>query len=480
VTALLDAASREALAPSLMLGTARQAPPVERALGGLVDPAEPGSVLQALALLGQHGRFRRPAAAAPEIAPPRFADPRPILPEAARPLLRALFGAKGASVTDAVALAVADAIEVRRLGLHPFDLPFLDAFVKVHADRLGPGAAAWADRDAKAGEGEAWAFVEALDETNWQTARPAQKAGFIRDLRGRDPERARALVEQAWSGERAPVRVLLLKSLARGLSPADQPFLEALASDRAPSVREAAEALLGRLPGSPHAAKRLVAALARIKVTRTGILRRRAALEIDYPATLRDEQREAWAVAQFGPIPVGDMASGLDLRLEELEKAAAEDAVLASVLAVQATAAGRYDLLARLVEGGNALAWTATLQADEGEPPDAAAWSAAAIRPESWTSLPDASTLTRLRARLRRPLEPQTFEALLGAACWYGFLDRTEQEPRPAAAETISALAALAPSGMRQRLRRAIEKLPWNLTVRALTTLTLLDLIEAA
>jgi len=63
MTAMLDAGSVEGLTRSVMLGTARHPAPVQKVFGGLVEPNDPKAALKALALLGQHGRFRRPAEA---------------------------------------------------------------------------------------------------------------------------------------------------------------------------------------------------------------------------------------------------------------------------------------------------------------------------------------------------------------------------------------------------------------------------------
>src|SRR5262249_21278670 len=167
MTAMLDAASVETLTRSVMLGAARNAAPVQRAFGGLIAPDDPKAALKALALLGQHSRFRRPACAAPASVDPLFPDDRAIVPEAARPLLRSLLSGKGGDVTDAAALAIADAMERRRLRLHPFDLPRLDDFVKAHADQLGASAVAWTQRHATTTTPDTYSFVETIDETNW-------------------------------------------------------------------------------------------------------------------------------------------------------------------------------------------------------------------------------------------------------------------------------------------------------------------------
>jgi hypothetical protein len=475
---MLDAASVEILTRSVMLGYSRQAAPVQKAFGGLVEPDDPKAALKALALLGQHSRFRRSAYAAPTSMEPLFRDERAIVPEAARPLLLSLLSSKAGDATDAVPLPLADAMERRRLRLHPFDLPRLDDFVKAHADQLGASAVAWTLRHATTTTPDAYSFVETIDETNWTHGRPAQRAAFIRSQRATDAARARALVEGVFASEQAPVRLVLVKALAENLSPADQPFLEGLAKDRAPTVREAAEGLLARLPGSPQAAKRLAECLSRIKRAKAGVLRRHTALQLDYPATVKEWQRETWAISTFGTIALEDFAKGLQLSIDEIAAATADDQVLSTVLAVQASQARRYELLARLVRERAANAWVAMVQADDLDILDPAAWSAAAIQPDLWTEMPVAVLLMRLYAKLRMPLPAPTSEHLLASKAWRDLLSSAEQNMlQPIMFSTI---AVLIPAALREALRKQLAPLPTEFTARALRAMTLLDIIEAA
>src|SRR5262245_32095170 len=100
---MLDAVAVEVLTRSLMLGTARQALPMERVFGGTIAPDDPKATLKALALVGQHSRFRRSPPTAPAAAAPLFPDDRRIIAETARPLLISLLsGKRGGTATDIV------------------------------------------------------------------------------------------------------------------------------------------------------------------------------------------------------------------------------------------------------------------------------------------------------------------------------------------------------------------------------------------
>lgn len=480
---MLNATSAEALMRSFMLGTGRQAAPVAKALGGLVDVGADKAGLQALALLGQHQRFVRRWSRRVEAARPGFEDSRALPPAAARPLMISLLSGRNGSADDGLAHAVAEALDRGRLRVHPFDLPRLDAFVRRHADSLGTSVLAWINRNAAPEEGEEtnpYFFVEQVDASNWQQSWPSQKAAFIREQRRLDPDKARDLVIGAFASERAPVRVGLVKALATGLSAADTAFLESLAGDRAPSVREAAETLLGRLPGSAASAKRLTECIGRIKVEKTGILRRGRALSLDYPATIRPHQQLHWAFETFSGVGLATLAEELGLGIEDLAKSA-KDAVLGLVLAALAVREGHWPLLASLSEGRSDL-WPLLDQLEDVDlgRDGAASLQAALIRPALWSELPTADQWTKLYTALRAPLSPALFKAVMTSKAWRALPAGTDENPGAATSMTLSAIAALAPASERAGLRAELRAFNPAVTARAGQGLTLLDLIDTA
>jgi hypothetical protein len=74
-------------------------------------------------------------------------------------------------------------------------------------------------------------------------------------IRAVDPARGRRWVEAAWPAEKAPVRAALLGALITGLGADDEPFLASALADRSGAVRDAALALLVRLPDSAVATR---------------------------------------------------------------------------------------------------------------------------------------------------------------------------------------------------------------------------------
>src|SRR5262249_15008753 len=150
---------------------------------------------------------------------------------------------------------------------------------------------------------------------------------------------------------------------------------------------------------------------------------------------------------------------------DEVAAAAADDPVLSTVLAVQASQARRYDLLARLVRERAVNAWLAMVQVDDLDILDPEAWSAAAIQPDLWAEVPG-DPLIRLYAKLRMPLPPPTAERLLASKAWRGVLGKAEQDtPAPIMFSTI---ATLVPSSLRETLRKQLAALPPEFNARAL------------
>lgn len=480
---MLEATSVEALMRYFLLGTGRQAAPIAKALGGILDAEAEKAELQALALLGQHQRFLRRWSQRVKVKKPAIEDSRTLPPPAARTLMVSLLAGKNGSIDDGLAYAIADALDRREMKIHPFDLPRLEAFARLHADSLGTSALAWVNRNAASEEGDGdspYSFVEKIDASNWQQGWPSQKAGFIREQRRIDAGKARDLVAAAFASERAPVRASLVKALAVGLSAADVPFLESLGTDRAPSVREAAEVLRGRLPGSAASAKKLQDCIGRIKIQKTGLLRRGRALSLDYPATIRPHQQPQWAFQTFAGIGLDQLAEELDMSVEEIAKGA-NDAVLGLVLAALAVREGRWPLLAGLSEGRSDL-WPILDQVEDADLDEMAvsALQAALVRPALWSELPAAEPWAKLYTVLRAPLSPAMFKSVMTSKAWRALPAGTDDNPAASTAAILSALAALAPASERGGLRAELRSFNPALTSRANQGLNLLDLIDFA
>jgi hypothetical protein len=84
----------------------------------------------------------------------------------------------------------------------------------------------------------------------WQTGDRAARLSLLSRLRFGEPARALALVQSTWSQAPAEERARFIAALEKGLSPADEAFLESALDDRSKEVRRTAAGLLARLPRS--------------------------------------------------------------------------------------------------------------------------------------------------------------------------------------------------------------------------------------
>jgi hypothetical protein len=165
-----------------------------------------------------------------------------------------------------------------------------------------------------------WRWVEgALVETPdasledaerlWQEGTPGQRRGALRRVRMEHPDMARAWIAAVWRQEKADFRVELLNVLEGGLSPEDEPFLEATLDDRSANVRARAAELLARLPGSSLLAR----------------MRERADILLDYspapPQRLKTLMRSVFGGAEQG----GTLAVRPP---DQLDKAAQRDGIV--------------------------------------------------------------------------------------------------------------------------------------------------------
>jgi hypothetical protein len=207
----------------------------------LADPALLASLLDAAASLG----YRAPAPLLPALLDAAVKD------HALRPLVAAVLGARG-----------------RWLAGYRSDWqPVAEAAVPGAAgpDAAGPDTAGpdTVGPDT-AGPGAAGPGAAADDPAIWETGRRPERRGYLAALRARDPAAARDLLAAGWSAETGDDRADLLGVLARGLSAADEEFLETVLDDRKAPVRAAARRLLTQLPGSAftrRAAQRATALL---------------------------------------------------------------------------------------------------------------------------------------------------------------------------------------------------------------------------
>lgn len=268
---------------------------------GVLDPDDPAAaVLDAAALLTAARRAGVVPAAGAACPAPAGPDTAPELSARAAGALEEAAGAAPGLLAGLLTAAAGRGYRAPA----PLLPTLLDAAVKEPALRPAVAAVLGARGRWLAAHREDWQRVADLavagrpdssagpgDAAVWETGRRAERRAYLAALRDRDPGAARDLLAAGWARETGEDRADLLGVLARGLSAADEEFLEAALDDRKAAVRATAAGLLARLPGSAFTRRAADRAAALLRVERRGLGRRLAASLPDDgpdPAAARD------------------------------------------------------------------------------------------------------------------------------------------------------------------------------------------------
>jgi len=464
--------------PALLAGTSRQPMNFSAGLEVLQRADAAGATLDALSLTAQALRFQRPLPPPSFNAEAEIQDHRPILPDALRRTLIRLLNDK--KTTDDLDLALAWAFARCKVRPHPFDLPKIDAFVRVHAEHLGQTAQHWTEqREDSAVEPQNYFDADELDAATWSRAPLGQRARFIAEGRKRDAAAARALVESVWAQENADGRVRLLMALEAGLSNGDQAFLEGLAKDRAPRVRSLAQRYLARICGGAGEHPALQACLERIRRSTTGLLKKRTALTLELPATVKEHEAKSWIRSAFADVSCDELARALDLSEAAMMESAAKNENLLLAFTLMATQDRRLDLLDSIVGGGLNDAWEQLsvcavpelgLMATE----ERLRWAEILVRPYGGKPPTSYAAWSWLHRALQGAGPAVLFEPVFRSSRWLTDL----LDDKKLSSEWLELLASLCPAEQRGQLRALMTPLDPTLTITALPLLEILDSLE--
>jgi hypothetical protein len=460
------------VAPMLLSGARRQA--LEGQLERL-GPDRDKALRNALSLAGQALRFTRPQNPAEYAVESWPRDERPILPQALRaPILRLLD-----RCTEDTARALAVALETQRLRPHPFDLPKMDGFVRRHSDRLGVTAQYWVQRETNTSTARGYFDAVELNAETWTEAPPRMRAKFLREMRKRDAEGARLLLEKSWNGEDAERRVQLISVMQTGLSAADTEFLEKIRKDRAPRVRAVAQRFLAALSGSAGENPALAACMERIQRSKSGLLKKREVLKIELPATVKEHEAARWIQEQFADVTLDELVRACELPdAQSLVDAALKDENLLFALALMASREKRFDLLAtiadELPDAWGKMSSSNWEDASLDEPAERAAWAEAILRPKKWLSPAPFPAWSWLHRQMEGPLPAEVMRKVFASNAW---TEQLEEEKKPGT-EMVQVFCALCPSGLRDQLRSQLEPLDAERKDKGLMLLEILDSLE--
>jgi hypothetical protein len=456
--------------PALLAGTARLQISRDASDTSALDP------LSALSLAGQALRFERPVAPENYTADLPIRDDRKLLPEVVRkPLLWLL---RSRHTTNDFQLAIAWSFARLRLRPHPFDLPRMSGFVKVHAEHLGATALHWAHQDTGAKGPAPQPFYEQdeIDEKNWQSAPPAVRVRAITRLRKQDPLAGLTLLRAMWTSEDADMRVRLLEALQPEMNEADREFLEGLSKDRAPRVKALAERMIFRLNGFSGENAALREVLARIEQKTEGLLHKRVVLSLDVPATVKEHTLKAWVRDAFSELSCEELAHGLNLSETALVDASAKDPNLLLALALMAARDRKLPLLQKVLESLPD-AWEQMAQCGPIDFTDISsdvrlAWATILARPYGSNPPFSLAAWTWMHRALRGPLPEDLMLAVLQSSTWQEKLQEAK------GSEWTQLLAATCPPAAREKLRHMLGTNEPTQTVEALALLDILTAME--
>jgi hypothetical protein len=424
--------------------------------------------------MGQALRFERPATPESFIVEPEIKDERKIIADRLRrPLIRLL---TSKNATEHPARALARAFDRLRLRPHPFDLPLIDAFVRSNAEKLGPTAQHWADRQKPEAETQSYFDPELLDESNWMQAALSRRVAYLEERRRDDANAARALVESTWAQEEADARFRLLQVFQTGLSMSDQSFLSTLDKDRAPRVRALAARFLARL-GASSENPALAACLERIKQSQSGLLRKRTTLQIELPANVKDQAASRWILQTFADVSLGELAGAFKVTEKELIDAAAKSDPLLLALALIATNEHRLDVL-ELVVAKLPNAWELMFEAGldtlgtmTGS--ERQRWEEIVVHPYR----KDVPTTYSLWDWLHRITDTEAPASAMEIALHAKLLTKVPENER-GSGPWVEMMAAICPASQRQELREQLNQFDQSQSVTPFALLDILDGME--
>ena len=427
------------LTQSLMLGLSRNPFP---------DASPPP--LTALSLISVWKGCAEPVAPALSGAGERLTERQAFLSDdSRRALIRLLSGRKQADGEE-ISRAALRAVSRNGLALHPFDYARLEEALTRHAAELNAAERAWlsAVRPERELPEAAYDGPPVSEETLADAGKQA-KLGFLRRLRAEQPGKARILLASLFSSEAAAMRGSLLEILALNPDIDDAPFLTELANDRAATVREAAEKILGRIAGTSAFDKRIERLRERLSVKTEGIILRKKVLAFSKTASAKPHEVINEQTELLEGLRLHDVAQALGESENSLMDIAARTDKLrhaAFLLLVKAAEAGRFDLVkahAGLLEDADGRASIEFLAA-LAPSADAAARRAVAelvLKPERWSSFPAYGAGTALLSFFDGPAPQDLARRLLDMPAW----SRAE----PALLETqLNHYAPLFPAGL--------------------------------
>lgn len=193
----------------------------------------------------------------------------------------------------------------RGFSVHPLD------YMPENFEDLPTCYLAWENWEERGGEA-----VSDLSEDTWDSFLPMERVHALKDMRGRDPAAARALLENKASELNAEHRLKALSVLNVHLGPDDISYLEDLrVNDRSQKVKAFAESLLVRL-GKSFDEEENAHELAEFhEATKSGLIMRKSVVR---PKKLKTTAQENRRSDLFELVSLGGLAKALGIAADAL------------------------------------------------------------------------------------------------------------------------------------------------------------------
>jgi len=439
--------------PVLLTGTKRSDLPLAEVFGDTIETSDPAANLKALSLTGQYLRFSRPVQpSALKLAAPIPSD-RPLLNEALRKTFCKLLHEVKNENAGLLSEAIAQALARKKIAPHPFDFETVEAFIINYAEDLGSQAFAFAQGQKPETEHTDYFDWSNLDASCWTKAPIRHRERFLSQQRQADPEMARTLLKADWLNCNAEIRYRLLNCLRAGLSEGDQEFLETLAKDRAPRVRDTASTMLALiLQGEKSNSLKML--LERLKEGQAGLLRKKRSFSLEYPVNIKENKRLDWIVESFGQLTLRMLIRALNCSLDELLEGAKKDEGLLFFLVLAATNDKDFEHLTAIVSNFPG-AWEGLAESNFTNLPNYSdaerkRWIEIVVRPMDWPAQTASSIWPRKLYELneKASLSPDQFNALLHSTWAKSVLNSSDHF----AYRAVELLALLCPASLRTEL----------------------------
>ncbi len=164
-----------------------------------------------------------------------------------------------------------------------------------------------------------WVLPSELSENLWDEGKLNERVAFLKQLRGTDTAKARALLEESWHGEASEARADLLGALEINLSLDDEPFLESCLEDKKKDVRKTAAMLLNSLADSKLVQRMTERAKRFVTYKPAGMLGlKKAQIEITLPETFEKDWAKDGLEQKSVPYGMGEKAWWLRQMLERV------------------------------------------------------------------------------------------------------------------------------------------------------------------